>query len=93
MTRRKNDHALNLFISYEQKKVLQEMADRCDRTISDVVRTLLKIGLPILQALSEAEEVLYRQQADLFCQLRQGRQRQNSGQAAAGRGTGGEQVV
>ena len=49
------DHALNLFISYDLKRSVEELATTYDRTVADVVRTLLRIGLPILKGLWEAE--------------------------------------
>jgi predicted DNA-binding protein len=60
-----------VYVSYEIKQQLRELAGRYDRTISDMVRAVLKVGIPMMQGLSEAEEVLVREYIDLFRRLRQ----------------------
>lgn len=52
----KGEHCINIFISYELKDKISQLAKRYDRTMADVVRTLIKIGIPILESLTEAEE-------------------------------------
>jgi predicted DNA-binding protein len=52
----KGEHCINIFISYELKEKINQLAKRYDRTMADVVRTLIKIGIPILESLTEAEE-------------------------------------
>jgi predicted DNA-binding protein len=52
----KGEHCINIFISYELKEKISQLAKRYDRTMADVVRTLIKIGIPILESLTEAEE-------------------------------------
>jgi predicted DNA-binding protein len=52
----KREHCINIFISYELKDKISQLAKRYDRTMADVVRTLIKIGIPILESLTEAEE-------------------------------------
>lgn len=52
----KGEHCINIFISYELKDKISRMAKRYDRTMADVVRNLIKIGIPILESLTEAEE-------------------------------------
>jgi hypothetical protein len=52
----KFDHALNLFVSYEQKKALEDLASQHHRSLAQIVRTLLHIGVPILKGFLEAEE-------------------------------------
>jgi hypothetical protein len=63
---RKNQHALNLFVSWEIKRCLQETAERFDRTVADIVRMALKMSLPILQGLCQAQERLLAEQIKLF---------------------------
>jgi predicted DNA-binding protein len=71
LRRTRGEHCLNVYVSYEIKQQLRELAGRYDRTISDMVRAVLKVGIPMMQGLSEAEEVLVREYIDLFRRLRQ----------------------
>jgi hypothetical protein len=68
--RSKKNHALNLFISYEEKKALQDIAELCDTTLAAVVRLTLKLGIPILKGLHNSQEVLLSEQVDLVRRLR-----------------------
>ena len=52
----KGEHCINIFISYELKDKISRLAKKYDRTMADVVRNLIKIGIPILESLTEAEE-------------------------------------
>jgi len=52
----KGEHCINIFISYELKDKISQLAKRYERTMADVTRTLIKIGIPILESLTEAEE-------------------------------------
>ncbi|MEE8576403.1 MAG: hypothetical protein V3T31_04035 [candidate division Zixibacteria bacterium] len=66
----RGDHCLNVFVSFELKNRLKELAGRYDRTVADMVRAVLKIGIPMMEGLSEAEEVMVREYIDLFRRLR-----------------------
>ena len=68
--RSKKNHALNLFISYEEKKALQDIAELCDTTLAAVVRLTLKLGIPILKGIQQSQEVLLSEQVDLVRRLR-----------------------
>lgn len=52
----RGEHCINIFISYELKEKISQLAKRYDRTMADVVRTLIKMGIPLLESLTEAEE-------------------------------------
>ena len=54
--REKNEHILNVFVSYELKKSIEELAEEYDRTVAAVVRSLLRLGLPLLRGVWKAEE-------------------------------------
>lgn len=60
MTRKINkirgEHGLNFFISYQLKKKLQALAQKYDTSLADMVRTLLKIGMPVLEGYKQAQE-------------------------------------
>jgi len=64
-------HCLNIFVSYELKERLKTLAEKYDRTTSDMVRAVLKIGIPMMEGLSEAEEIMVKEYVQLFRKLRQ----------------------
>ncbi len=71
-TRRvRGDHCLNVFVSYELKEQLKTLAKKYDRTTSDMVRAVLRIGIPMMEGLSAAEEIMVREYISLFRKLRQ----------------------
>lgn len=67
----RGEHCLNVFISFELKSRLGELAQKYDRTTADIVRAVLKIGIPMMEGISEAEEIMMREYIDLFRKLRQ----------------------
>lgn len=67
----RGDHCLNVFVSYELKEQLKALASKYDRTVSDMVRAILKIGMPMMDGLSQAEEIMVREYIGLFRKLRQ----------------------
>ncbi len=71
ITKTRGEHCLNIFVSSELKGRLKQLADRYDRTVSDMVRAVLKIGIPMMEGLSEAEETMVREYIHLFRRLRQ----------------------
>jgi hypothetical protein len=54
--RRRGQHALKLFVSTELKARLGTLSESLDRPLADVCRTLLWIGLPILEGLDSAQQ-------------------------------------
>jgi predicted DNA-binding protein len=66
----RGEHGLTLSISYELKDKLKRLADKYDRTIADMVRAVLKIGIPMMEGLSEAEETMVKEYIELFRKLR-----------------------
>ena len=58
-------------MSLELKSRLEALADKYDRTVSDIVRAVLRIGIPMMEGLSQAEEVMVREYIQLFRKLRQ----------------------
>ncbi len=67
----RGDHCLNIFVSHELKCQLKELAKKYDRTMADMVRAVLKIGIPMMEGLSKAEEIMVREYVQLFRKLRQ----------------------
>jgi predicted DNA-binding protein len=66
----KGDHCLNLYVSWELKERIRELAKQFDRPIADIARSVLKIGIPLFEGLSEAEEVVIRENVRLLRRLR-----------------------
>jgi len=67
----RGEHCLNVFISHELKSQLKQLAAKYDRTTADIVRALLRIGIPMMEGLSQAEEVMVKEYIQLFRKLRQ----------------------
>ena len=67
----RGDHCINVYISYELKRQLAELANKYDRTAADIVRAVIRIGIPMMQGLSEAEEIMVKEYVQLFRKLRQ----------------------
>ncbi|MCH7878627.1 MAG: hypothetical protein IH914_04850 [candidate division Zixibacteria bacterium] len=66
----RGEHCLNVFVSYELKNQLKELAEIYDRTTADMVRALLKVGIPVMRGISEAERVMVREYVELFRKAR-----------------------
>ncbi len=67
----RGEHCLNIFVSYELKSRLKALAEKYDRTTSDMVRAVLRIGIPMMEGLSQAEEIMVKEYIQLFRKLRQ----------------------
>jgi len=70
----RGDHCLNIFVSYELKKRIVELADRYDRTMADMVRALIRVGLPVMEGISKAEEEMLNEYVLLFRKMRKMRE-------------------
>jgi predicted DNA-binding protein len=70
----RGEHCLNVYVSHELKTKLVELARKYDRTTADIVRAIMKVGIPMLEGISEAEAILIREYIDLFRGMRQTRQ-------------------
>ena len=62
----RGEHCLNLYVSHELKSRLTEIAKRYDRTMADLVRAILKIGIPMMEGISQAEEIMMKDYVELF---------------------------
>ncbi len=52
----RRDHCVHLFVSYQLKKRIIKLAEKYDRTMADMVRTLIRVGIPVMEGLTEAED-------------------------------------
>ena len=68
--RTRGDHCLNVFVSHDLKQQLKALAKKYDRTTADIVRAVLRIGIPMMEGLSQAEEVMVKEYIALFRRLR-----------------------
>ncbi|HDS01467.1 MAG TPA: hypothetical protein ENO22_02395 [candidate division Zixibacteria bacterium] len=66
----RGEHCLNIFISYELKKRINALAHKYDRTMADIVRMLMRVGIPIMEGLSKAEEEMMKDYIQLFRKMR-----------------------
>ena len=65
-TQSKHDRPLNIHVSWELKQALEELAQRHDRTLATVVRSLLRLGIPVLHGIWEAERKMLDDPSGLF---------------------------
>ena len=64
ITKLRGEHCLNVFVSYQLKQRIMKLAGKYDRTMADMVRTLRKVGIPVMEGLTEAEERMLRDSID-----------------------------
>ena len=70
----RGEHFLNLSISYQLKERIMKMAEKYDRTMADMVRTLIKVGIPVMEGLTEAEDRILKDSINTARKLRKVRQ-------------------
>lgn len=59
------EHCLNVYVSYELKERLAGLAEKHGLSTADLVRQLLKAGLPVFESLDAAQKELF----DSYVQL------------------------
>jgi predicted DNA-binding protein len=74
ITKLRGEHCLNVFVSYQLKERIMRLAEKYDRTIADMVRTLIKLGIPVMEGLTEAEENILKDSVTLARKMRKVRQ-------------------
>lgn len=74
ITKLRGEHCLNIFVSYQLKERIMKLAEKYDRTMADIVRTLIKVGIPVMEGLTEAEERMLRDSILVARKLRKVRQ-------------------
>ncbi len=70
ITKLRGEHCLNVFVSYQLKQRIMQLAERYDRTMADMVRTLIRVGIPVMEGLTEAEERLLKDSISTARRLR-----------------------
>lgn len=71
----RGDHCLHVFVSYELKSQLTELAEKYDRPMSDMTRAVLRVGILVMEGVSAAEEVLVKEYVNVFRRLRRAKKR------------------
>jgi len=66
----RGEHCINIFVSYQLKERIQKLSRRYDRTMADIVRTLLRVGIPVMEGITEAEERLLHDYIKVIRRLR-----------------------
>lgn len=66
----RGEHCINIFVSYQLKDRIQKLAQRYDRTMADIVRTLIKVGIPVMEGVTEAQEMLLNDYVKVIRRLR-----------------------
>lgn len=74
ITKLRGAHAVNVFVSYQLKQKIMKLAEKYDRTMADMVRSLIKVGIPVMEGLTEAEERMLRDSIDWARKARKVRQ-------------------
>jgi len=74
ITKLRGEHCLNVFVSYQLKERILRLAEKYDRTMADMVRTLIKLGIPVMEGLTEAEEKILKDSVTLARKMRKVRQ-------------------
>lgn len=54
----RGEHCLNVYVSYELKSRLSGLAEKYGLSLADVVRQLIKAGIPVFESLSVSQEEL-----------------------------------
>jgi len=84
MEKQKRDHIVNLYVNYDLKSALEQLAQRRDQTLSSVIRRVLRIGVPILQRLWDTEDQLLREQSELLHEVKRAEQGSAAGKEPGG---------
>jgi predicted DNA-binding protein len=74
ITKLRGQHCLNIFVSYQLKERITKLAQKYDRTMADMVRTLIKVGIPVMEGLTEAEDKMLKSSVSFARRLRKVKQ-------------------
>ena len=67
----RREHCLNVYISYELRERIRALAEKYDRTSADIVRSMLKVAVPLMEGMSQSEAMMVEEYVKLFKRLRQ----------------------
>lgn len=66
----RGEHSITVFVSFEFKERLKRLAAKYDRTTADIMRAVLRVGIPMMEGLSQAEQIMVTEYVELFRKLR-----------------------
>ncbi len=66
----RGEHCINVFVSAELKEQLKTLAEKYDRTLADMVRAILRVGIPVMEGISSAEQQMVNEYIKLFRKFR-----------------------
>jgi hypothetical protein len=69
MQKEKHEHIVNLYVSYDIKSALEQLACRRNQSLASVIRRVFRIGIPILHRLWDTEDQLLQEQSELLSEL------------------------
>lgn len=64
------EQVFNVYVSHELKQRVVALAEKYERPMADMVRVLIRIGLPVLEGLNQAEEQLLTESVRLVKRLK-----------------------
>lgn len=64
--RARGEHCIHLFVTYDLKEQVKQLAKTYDRTTAEMVRVLLRIGIPLVEGLWTAEEIVLKEYVHLI---------------------------
>jgi predicted DNA-binding protein len=70
MRKVRGEHCLNIYVSFEFKEKIKAMARHYDQTMADMIRSILRIGIPVMEGISVAEEEMVKEYIKLFHKFR-----------------------
>lgn len=70
ISKTRGEHWLNITVSPEMKCRLRDLAEKYDRTLADMVRAVLRIGIPMMEGITISEEIMVKEYIQLFRKLR-----------------------
>ena len=54
----RGEHCLNVYVSYELKCRLTALVEKYDLSLADVIRQVIKAGIPVFESLTASQEEL-----------------------------------
>ncbi len=54
----RGEHCLNVYVAYELKGRLFALAEKYDLSLADIVRQVIKAGIPVFESLAASQEEL-----------------------------------
>lgn len=66
----RGEHGVTVYISFELKERLHKLAKKYDRTMADMIRAIIRVGIPVMEGIGKAEEIMLKEYLQLFRKFR-----------------------